>query len=50
MKNIEIPICKKQRFFEGLVKELVKVLADFDMVDIIRVFEFAQSIIREKNN
>ena len=46
MKNIEIPICKEQRFFEGLVK----VLADFDMVDIIRVFEFAQSIIREKNN
>lgn len=50
MRNIEIPTCKEQRFFEGLIKELVKVLADFEMTDIIRVFEFAQSIIREKIN
>ena len=50
MKNIEIPICKEQRFFEGLIRELVKVLADFETTDIIRVFEFAQSIIRERNN
>ena len=49
MKNIEIPICKEQRFFEGLIKELVKVLADFEMSDIIAVFEFAQTIVREKN-
>lgn len=49
MKNIEIPICKEQRFFEGLIKELVKVLADFEMSDIISVFEFAQTIAREKN-
>ena len=50
MRNIKIPACKEQRFFEGLIKELVKVLADFEMTDIIRVFEFAQSIIREKIN
>ena len=50
MKNIEIPICKEQLFFEELIEELVKVLADFKMSDIIRVFEFAQSIIRERNN
>lgn len=49
MKNIEIPICKEQRFFEELIKELVKVLADFEMSDIISVFEFAQTIVREKN-
>ena len=49
MKNIEIPICKEQRFFEELIKELVKVLADFEMSDIIAVFEFTQTIVREKN-
>ena len=49
MKNIEIPNCKEQLFFEQIVKELVKVLADFETTDVIRVFEFAQSIIRENN-
>lgn len=48
MKNFEIPMCKEQRFFEQLTKELLKVLANLETSDIIRVFEFAQQIVREQ--
>lgn len=46
--TIQIPKCKEQKYFENLISELIKVLAELEPHEIITVFETAQEIIRNK--
>ena len=44
------PMCRQQKDFEDLAKELVKIMADMEYNQQIEVFEYAQKVYADRNN
>lgn len=49
--DFNFPKCKEQKYFEDLVFNLIKVLANLETEKVMDIFEYAQNVaFNEKHN